>query len=96
MPVYDFRCKTCKNRFSLRYKSYASYDAATPKCPACGASALSRLIAQVAIPKSRSQRDYSKMSSGEMLSVLESGNKGQVDDMFRQVNDSAPPASDKA
>ena len=83
MPQYDFRCKACGQRFSLRYKSYAQYDEATPQCPACEASDLARLITAVAIP--RSGRDYAKMSSGEMLSVLESGDERQVDDMFKQV-----------
>lgn len=83
MPQYDFRCKACGQRFSLRFKSYADYDAATPRCPACESSDLARLIKAVAIP--RSGRDYARMSSGEMLSVLESGDERQVDDMFKQV-----------
>lgn len=68
----------------MRYKSYAMYDEATPLCPACGSSELARLITKVAIP--RSGRDYGKMSSGEMLSVLESGDQVQVDEMFKQVS----------
>jgi len=92
MPVYDFRCENCAARFSLRYKTYASYDRATPSCPECGAASLSRSITGLAIAKASSQRDYSKMSSKEMLSVLESGDKRQVDTMFRQVG---APAGDK-
>ncbi len=83
MPQYDFRCQTCRQRFSLSYKTVSNYETANPQCPQCGSRELSRLITQVAIP--RSNRDYSKMSSGEMLSVLESGEKGQVDEMFKQV-----------
>lgn len=83
MPEYDFRCDACEHRFTLRFKSYASYDAAALRCPECKAGELTRLITQVAIPKSG--RDYRNMSSREMLSVLEAGETRQVDEMFRQV-----------
>ena len=83
MPEYDFRCDACEHRFTLRFKTYASYDAAALRCPECKAGELTRLITQVAIPKSG--RDYRNMSSREMLSVLEAGETRQVDEMFRQV-----------
>ncbi len=83
MPHYDFRCKSCRIRFSVSFQTYAEYDLATPSCPDCGSEELSRLITQVSIP--RLDRDYGKMSSGEMLSVLESGDQDQVGEMFKQV-----------
>ena len=83
MPAYDFRCDACQHQFSLTFKTYAAADEAAPHCPACDSAAVTRLISQVAIP--RSQRDYGKLSSTEMLSVLESGDKRQVDEMFQQV-----------
>ena len=83
MPQYDFRCKTCHHQFSVTYKTYQIYDAAKPKCPECGTTELSRMISSVAIPQT--SRDYRNMSSTEMLSVLESGEKRQVDEMFKQV-----------
>ncbi len=83
MHSYDFRCDACQKRFTLRYKTYADYDSASPRCPQCESAELTRVISQVAIPKSK--RNYTKMSSGEMLSVLESGDSGQVNEMFRQV-----------
>ena len=91
MPQYDYRCKRCQQRFALFYKTYARYEAAAPQCPNCASRELSRLITQVAIPKSG--QDYAKMSSGEMLSVLESGDARQVDEMFRQVGGAHPAAA---
>lgn len=91
MPVYDFRCKQCATEFSLSYKSVSEYSAATPHCPQCHSTALSRLIQHVALHSGA--HDYRRMSSSEMLSVLESGNKQQVDEMYRQVGASANPAS---
>ena len=83
MPQYDFRCEACAARFSITYRSYREYDSAAPVCPKCESAELSRLITSVAFQKTA--RNYSKMSSGEMLSVLESGDRQQVDQMFKQV-----------
>ena len=97
MPEYDFRCDACAHRFAARFKTYASYDSAMLHCPECNSGELTRLISQVAIPKAN--RDYRTMSSQEMLSVLEAGETGQVDEMFRQVGggqgaDAAESSSD--
>ena len=95
MPQYDFRCRDCRRRFSLHFGRLADYEAATPSCSACGSANLSRVITQVAIRGA--QRDYSKMSSREMLSVLESGDQRQVESLFKQVGGDArdDPGPDK-
>ena len=84
MPQYDFRCDACARRFSLSFKTYESYDSASPRCPECDSAKLTRLISRVAI--ANSNRNYRSMSSQEMLSVLESGETKRVDEMFRQVS----------
>ncbi|PJF22962.1 MAG: hypothetical protein CUN56_03365 [Phototrophicales bacterium] len=88
MPEYHYKCRSCGNRFSLFYKTYAEFDAAKPVCPNCGRETLSALIqgVQIAAPN----RDYTKMSSQEMLSVLESGDSRQVGEMFQQVGGTDP------
>lgn len=91
MHQYDFRCKDCKNRFSIHARTYAEYDAMTPACPACGSTSLSRLITKVAIQ--RPERDFTKMSSNEMLNVFESGDSKQVGQMFQQFGDQFGGAS---
>jgi len=91
MPQYDFRCDACQHRFGLRFKTYAAADEAAPHCPACASDDVTRLISQVAIP--RSQRDYGGLTSQEMLSVLESGDRRQVDEMVRQVGGQSPDGS---
>ena len=91
MPHYDFRCKDCRQQFSLFFKTLAHYDLATPSCTACGSRELSRIISQVAIGKAN--RDFGKMSANEMLSVLESGDKRQVDTLFKQVGANPLPTA---
>ena len=91
MPQYDFRCNACQLRFSVTYRSYAQYDAAALVCPECESAELSRVISDVVVRKTG--RDFRKMSSDEMLSVLESGDQRQVKAMFKQVSgDGAAPA----
>lgn len=86
MPVYEYRCNTCGQEASLFYKSYKDYDRATPVCPHCGSVDLTRLIRSVSLQSG--ERNYARMSSGEMLSVLESGDGRAVGEMFRQAGQS--------
>lgn len=83
MPVYEYRCNHCGRRATLSYKTYKDYDAAIKGCPHCGSTELTRLISRVAIGKPA--RDYSTMSSDEMLNVLEGGNSQEVGRMMQQV-----------
>ncbi|NDJ60665.1 MAG: hypothetical protein GYB67_06040 [Chloroflexi bacterium] len=83
MPVYEYRCNSCGRDSALYYKSYRDYDAATPACPHCGSTDLTRRISTVAIQ--RPGRDYSKMSSDDMLSVMESGDSRQLGEMMHQL-----------
>lgn len=61
MPSYEYRCNDCGRTITLRYKTYADYDAATHTCPHCGSTALTRLISRVAISKST----VSRMMAGD-------------------------------
>jgi len=56
MPSYDYRCNDCQRRVVLTYKTYADYDKATPTCPRCKGTNLTRLISRVAIAKSEASR----------------------------------------
>ena len=94
MPQYDFRCEACQLRFSVAYRTVAEYDAASLACPQCQSAGLSRVITDVAV--SKAGRDYRKLSSGEMLSVLESGDQRQVKEMFNQVAGGLPAAAEAA
>ncbi|XWX03404.1 zinc ribbon domain-containing protein [Aggregatilineales bacterium SYSU G02658] len=88
MPTYEFRCKACQHEFELVYKTTAAYAAATPTCPNCGATTLSRVIRRVAIEAP--SRDFTRMSASEMLSVFSSGDSKQVGQMFDQVAGTHP------
>ncbi|PJF41186.1 MAG: hypothetical protein CUN54_02300 [Phototrophicales bacterium] len=88
MPAYEYRCNNCGRNVSLFYKTYSDYDSATHTCPHCQSTDLTRLISRVAI--SKPSRDYSKMSSDEMLSVFESGDSRAVGEMMQQITGNDP------
>jgi putative FmdB family regulatory protein len=93
MPIYAFRCKDCQTEFTQSYASINAYQAATPTCPQCQSEALSRLIKRVNVQNVT--HDYTRMDAQEMLTVLESGNQKQVDEMYRQVGAPSPDATSR-
>ena len=60
MPIYEFECGKCGNRFEELLGSAA---APAPACPSCGAARARRLLSSVA-PPSRQPRG-AKVRSGE-------------------------------
>ena len=65
MPIYDYRCSSCRRRASLYYQTFSSAAAAEPVCPHCGSKELQRLVSRVAVLKSEESRldDLSDPSS---------------------------------
>lgn len=49
MPIYEYRCLACSERFSKFYRSVASaQQASPPTCPACGSEKVQRLVSPFA------------------------------------------------
>lgn len=88
MPSYDYKCNDCQSRFNLFFKTYADYDTQEKRCPACESLNITRTIHKINVQAS--SRDYGKLSSGEMLSVLETGDSRQVGEMFEQIGAGNP------
>lgn len=86
MPAYDYRCNSCGQPFSLFYKTYKAYDdaAADRACPHCGSAQIVRVFDSVMV-QTPGDRDFSRMSSNEMLSVLESGKSNEVAQLYQQT-----------
>ena len=47
MPIYEYRCADCRHRVSLLYQTFSAAAAASPACPHCGSTHLSRLVSRV-------------------------------------------------
>lgn len=86
MPVYEYRCNHCGRESDFFYKTYADYDTGdgVRVCPHCGSPELVRVIHKVTVQKP-GEHNYGRMSSGEMLSVLEGGNSAEVNTLMREV-----------
>ncbi|MBI3974519.1 MAG: zinc ribbon domain-containing protein [Chloroflexi bacterium] len=56
MPVYEYRCASCRRRSSHLFRTFASI--ATPPCPHCGAKPerMQKLISRVVVMKSEESR----------------------------------------
>lgn len=61
MPIYEFECEQCGERF----EELVAPDAAGAVCPACGASGARRLLSQVS-PPGRQPRG-ARVRSGESM-----------------------------
>jgi putative FmdB family regulatory protein len=54
MPIYEFRCNSCWQKYSLLTKSIA--QPLSPQCPACGSQDAMRLVSSFAHHKSEKTR----------------------------------------
>jgi putative FmdB family regulatory protein len=52
MPTYDYRCLSCKKKFTL-IMSIKDHDASRVKCPKCGQKKVEQLISQFIAKTSR-------------------------------------------
>lgn len=53
MPLYEYRCNSCRRRVTL-LRSFS--DTSTPCCPHCQSENLTRLISKVAVLRSEESR----------------------------------------
>ncbi|NDJ76200.1 MAG: hypothetical protein GYB65_08065 [Chloroflexi bacterium] len=88
MPTYEYRCNACGQDVTLRYKSYAEYDAATPSCAHCGSTDLTRLISRVAIKRSVVSRllDTGWDSDDDALSDLDHSDPATLGRVMREMS----------
>ncbi len=70
MPVYDFSCSQCKNRFEV-YLSYAQYDQHQTVCPKCGSANVQRVIRKVRVSRGEEGR-LAALADEDNLSALDS------------------------
>ncbi len=85
MPSYDYRCNNCQRRVVLTYKTYADYDKATPICPRCQGTSLTRLISRVAIAKSEANR-FDSMDDDSMLDDLADADPATMGRYMRRMS----------
>jgi len=55
MPIYEYRCLSCRRRVSVLLRSYGA-ESTRPTCSYCGSDRLRRLVSRVAVLKSEEAR----------------------------------------
>jgi len=55
MPLYDFNCLGCNQRFDI-HLSYSEYGKKTVVCPLCGSKKVKRRVPRVRVKKSEESR----------------------------------------
>ncbi len=56
MPIYEYRCNSCRRRVSIFWRSFAAAEAGAPQCPRCQGHDLQRLVSRVAVLRSEDNR----------------------------------------
>jgi putative FmdB family regulatory protein len=69
MPIYEYECADCRRRVSLLVRSFAA--AASPVCPRCGGTRLTRVMSRFATVKSEDAR---------LESLTDSASVGDLDE----------------
>lgn len=69
MPIYEYECGGCQRRVSLLVRSLTA--AASPACPRCGSTALTRLMSRFATIKSEDARLESLADSADVAGLDE-------------------------
>jgi len=52
VPIYEYRCRDCRRRVSIIWRSFAEAEQGQPVCPRCGSGNLTRLISRVRVIRS--------------------------------------------
>lgn len=69
MPIYEYECGGCRRRVSLLVRSLTA--AASPACPRCGSTALTRLMSRFATIKGEDARLESLADSADVAGLDE-------------------------
>lgn len=81
MPIYEYRCRSCKRRLTVFVRSVST--SSPEACPHCGGKELVRLISSFATPKSEESRLENLAYSG--LGNVSEDDPGSVAKFMRKM-----------
>ena len=82
MPIYEYRCHSCRKRVSVFFRSFSAV--AEPVCPECGSKDLSKLVSRVAVMKSEEAR-LEEMADPSNLSGLDENDPKSIAKWAKQM-----------
>ena len=83
MPIYQYRCLNCKQRFEV-YLSYSEYGTRAVHCTQCGSENVLRRIGRIRIAKSEESR-LDSLADPSALAGLED-NPREMGRMMRKMS----------
>jgi putative FmdB family regulatory protein len=95
MPLYDFICIDCQERFDI-YLSYSEYGKKAVACPHCGSGKVKRRVPRVRVAKSEESR-LESMADPSALAGLEDDPKSlgrMMRKMGSEMGEELPPEFD--
>ncbi|MEO7704995.1 MAG: zinc ribbon domain-containing protein [Thermoflexales bacterium] len=83
MPIYEYRCPSCKRRVSVLFRSLSAVDHGAAACTYCGGRGLERLVSRV------------RLLRGAPTAAGASGEDAGMDDLEREMSslDESDPRS---
>jgi len=98
MPIYEYRCATCKKRVSVFFRSISSVDHSAARCPLCGGANLTRLVSRVRVVRSEESR-MDSLADDSMLSGLDENDPRSMGrwmrKMAKETGEDMPPEFDE-
>jgi putative FmdB family regulatory protein len=82
MPIYEYRCRRCKKRFSVLTLRVS--EKPQPRCDRCGGRAVQRLLSRVALPRSEEAR-LDALADPQALAGLDENDPKSVGRWMRKV-----------
>jgi len=95
MPLYDFICLDCRQRFDI-HLAYSDYGKKAVACPNCGSSRVKRRVPRVRVKKSEESR-LESMADPSELAGLEDDPKAlgrMMRKMGGEMGEELPPEFD--
>lgn len=87
MPIYEYRCASCRRRVSLFFRSFDDIPA-EPACPRCGGTQLTRLMSRVAVVRSEDSR-MDDLADPSSLSDLDENDPKSLARWMRKMSSEA-------
>jgi putative FmdB family regulatory protein len=97
MPIYEYRCRDCRRRVSLFFRSFSDVQD-EPTCPRCGGTRLTRLMSRVSMVRSEESR-MDDLADPSMLDGLDEEDPKSIARWMRkmstEVGEDMPPEFDE-
>ena len=94
MPIYEYRCKKCRRRFSVLWRSYSSVNEEDVTCKYCHSDQVTRLVSRVRVLRSEDSRMEDMADPSAWGDFDENDPKSMGRFMRKMVNEMGDEAGD--